>query len=194
MPKPKEVKYILNYLAEAGQLKRVKRSGWWVVGIKDPESVSEHSHRTAIFAYILAKMEKVNPYPVLLMALFHDIHEARINDLHKVSQRYVNLKEGERKAIKEQLKPLPKDIRAELALILNNYDKQASKEALIARDADILECVLQAKEYFDFGHAKTKPFINVGSFLKTKSAKSIFKQIPSWDSQNWWLNLKNFQR
>jgi hypothetical protein len=36
-----------KYLYEAGQLKRVKRSGWWIAGVKDPESVAEHSFRTA---------------------------------------------------------------------------------------------------------------------------------------------------
>ncbi|MBF0384955.1 MAG: HD domain-containing protein, partial [Candidatus Omnitrophica bacterium] len=40
----------VNLFAEAGLLKRVKRSGWWVAGIKDPESVAEHSFRCAVIA------------------------------------------------------------------------------------------------------------------------------------------------
>jgi putative hydrolases of HD superfamily len=34
---------IAKYLYEIGQLKRVKRSGWWMAEIVDPESVAEHS-------------------------------------------------------------------------------------------------------------------------------------------------------
>ena len=33
-----EYKNVLDFISEAGLLKRVKRSGWWVLGIKDPES------------------------------------------------------------------------------------------------------------------------------------------------------------
>jgi putative hydrolase of HD superfamily len=32
-----ELNDIAKYLYEIGQLKRVKRSGWWMAGITDPE-------------------------------------------------------------------------------------------------------------------------------------------------------------
>ena len=38
-------KEIANYLYELGVLKRVRRSGWWLAGVKDAESVAEHSFR-----------------------------------------------------------------------------------------------------------------------------------------------------
>ncbi len=37
------MKDIIKYLYEIGQMKRVQRSGWWLVGIINPESVAEHS-------------------------------------------------------------------------------------------------------------------------------------------------------
>ncbi len=74
----------LNFFAEAGLLKHIKRSGWWVAGIKDPETVAEHCFRCAVIGFYLAQMEKVDPYKVVTMTLFNDIHEARINDLHKM--------------------------------------------------------------------------------------------------------------
>ena len=187
-------KNLINFLAEVGQLKRVKRSGWWVAGIKTPESVAEHCFRTTVIGYILAKMEKVDPYPVLLITLFHDTQEARLNDLHKVSQRYLNIKDVEEKVLKEQLSLLPEAIKNELSSIFKAYVTQKSKESLIARDADILECMLQAKEYFDFGFTQAKPFIKVEKFLKTKSAKLLAKTIPTWNYRNWWLHLKKFDR
>ena len=52
---------IAKYLYEVGQLKRVKRSGWWMAGIADPESVAEHSFRTALLGYILASLEGADP-------------------------------------------------------------------------------------------------------------------------------------
>jgi len=65
----------VDLFAEAGLLKRVKRSGWWVVGIKDPESVADHSFRCAVIAYYIAHKEGSDPYRTMTMALFNDIHE-----------------------------------------------------------------------------------------------------------------------
>ncbi len=194
MPRNKPPQDIISFLAEAGQLKRVKRSGWWVVGIKDPESVAEHSFRCAMIGYMLAKMEKADHSQVLLTTLFHDMHEARINDSHKVSSRYIDFKAIDPKVSREQLKLLPETIARELTLILEKYYTQSSKEAIIARDADILECALQAKEYLEFGFKQAKNFIKIGKFLRTRSARQLFKQILTMESKDWWLHLTNLQR
>ncbi len=186
---------IINFLAEAGQLKRVKRSGWWVVGIKDPESVAEHCFRCAVIGYVLAKMEKADPYKVLFMALFNDIHEARINDLHKMGHRYIDFKEAEKKVFAEQVKLLPLIMRGEFSALRKEYDDQRTREAVVARDADILECILQAKEYHEFGYVQTESFMRAGTkFLSTRSARALFARIKRWDSKKWWLHLTKFER
>jgi len=61
----------INFFAEAGLLKKVKRSGWWVAGIKDPESVAEHCFRCAVIGYYMAHCEKADPSKVMAMALFN---------------------------------------------------------------------------------------------------------------------------
>ena len=93
----------VNLFAEAGLLKNIKRSGWWVAGIKDPESVADHSFRCALIAYYMAHLEKVDPFKAMAMALFIVIHEARINDLHKMGQYYIDFKEAEKKVFKDQV-------------------------------------------------------------------------------------------
>ncbi len=191
----KQTKNLINFLAEIGQLKRVKRTGWWVAGLKDPESVAEHCLRAAIIGYALAKMEKADPYKVLLMTLFHDTPEARMNDQHKISLRYFNPKKIEKRIYQEQLDLIGEPMREELTSVLGAYNKQDTKEAVIARDADILECILQAKEYFDQGFTQAKSFMPVGNkYLKTKSAKKLFKQIHTWNYKDWWLHLTKFTR
>ncbi|GGP44124.1 hypothetical protein GCM10010214_16250 [Streptomyces abikoensis] len=35
-----------GFLLEMGMLKRAKRSGWWIAGVKDPETIAEHSFRS----------------------------------------------------------------------------------------------------------------------------------------------------
>ncbi|MDD4908817.1 MAG: HD domain-containing protein [Candidatus Omnitrophica bacterium] len=195
MTRSNKEKKIINFLAEAGQLKRVKRSGWWVIGIKDPESVAEHCFRCAVLGYILAKMEKANPYKVTMMALFNDIHEARINDLHKMGHSYIDFREAEMKVFKEQAGLLPPVMGDELSSFRGEYDKQSSKEAVIARDADILECVFQAKEYLESGVKDAQSFIDVGKkYLKSKSAKALARSMRTWKSKDWWFHLKKFER
>lgn len=185
----------LNFFGEAGLLKKIKRSGWWVAGIKDPESVAEHSFRCAIIAYWMAHQEKVNPYRAVLMALFNDIHEARINDLHKMGHYYIDFKKAEKKVFDDQVKDFDKGMKKEFIGLREEYDAQKTKPSLIARDADILECLIQAKEYYDNGHLKAKLFLTrAPEFLKTKAARRLWKKLSAWDSALWWQHVVKFER
>lgn len=194
MTKKKHVN-LMNLIAEAGMLKRVRRSGWWVLGIKDSETVADHSFRCAVIGYIIAKMEKVHPYKVLLMTLFNDMHEARINDLHKMSQRYIKLQEAEDMAFKEQISNLPKSMKNELKDMHEEYRKQGSMESIIARDADILECLVQAKEYKEYGFKEAFRFMKKApKFLRTKSAKRLWALAKGMNLNKWWESLSEFKR
>ena len=185
----------INFFAEAGLLKKIKRSGWWVAGIKDPESVAEHSFRCAVMAYYLAHLENVDPHKTLVMALFNDIHEARINDLHKMGHYYIDFREAEKKVFKDQMEFLDDKFKRELTRFRNEYDAQTSKESRVARDADILECLIQAKEYYDNGYTKAKKFFKKApDHLKTKSAKFLWNEIKDWDSGSWWEHVVKFER
>jgi putative hydrolase of HD superfamily len=188
-------KGVLDFLAELGMLKRVKRSGWWMVGIPYEESVAEHSFRCAAVWYILAKMEKADPYKVLVMTLFNDLHEARTGDMHKVAHEYLNVKEAEKRAFAGQIENLGKGMRDELAGLRGEYDAQETLEARIARDADILECLLQAKEYVDIGFPSAEKFFKKApEHLLTESARRLWESAKSWDSSVWWEKLGKFER
>lgn len=73
-----ENKDVLNFIFELGQLKKVKREGWRLIGMDNLESVSDHTLRAAQIGFILAKLEKYeNPLEVCTMVVFHDIGEWR---------------------------------------------------------------------------------------------------------------------
>ena len=191
----KQYRKLLNFIAEAGMLKRVRRSGWWVLGIKDAETVAEHSFRCAVIGYIIACMENASSYKVLVMTLFNDIHEARLNDLHKMASRYIKLDKAEDKAFSEQIKDLPEIIKNELSTMHKEYKKQKTKESIIVRDADILECLIQAKEYYEYGYKKAFKFMKKApSFLKTKSAKKLWTLTKTVDLNQWWEKLGEFKK
>ncbi len=198
----------VDFFAEAGLLKHVKRSGWWVAGIKDPESVAEHSFRAAVIGFYLAFLEEADPFQVVSMSLFNDIHEARINDLHKMGHYYIDFKHAEKKVFKDQVARLDQRVKSQLEKLRHDYDRQKSRESLIARDADILECLLQAREYYDSGHTKAECFFaKAPELLKTKSARKMWRQMSleggapgkkggraKWDTSRWWQSVVKFER
>jgi putative hydrolase of HD superfamily len=187
--------HAVNLFAEAGLLKKIKRSGWWVTGIKDPESVAEHCFRCAVMGYYMAHLEKVSPFKVLVMTLFNDIHESRINDLHKMGHYYIDFKDAEKRVFKDQMSKLDAKVGSELSALRKEYDEQKTKESIVARDADILECLIQAKEYYDNGHTKAKKFFQVApGHLKTKTAQKLWNKMKSWDSGKWWESVVKFER
>jgi putative hydrolase of HD superfamily len=185
----------LNFFAEAGLLKRVKRSGWWVAGIKDPESVAEHCFRCAIIGYYIAHCEGVDPFKVVTQTLFNDIHEARINDLHKMGHHYIDFRPAEQKAFADQIAHLEKKVKKALQVMREDYDRQLSRESIVARDADILECLIQAKEYVDLGFPVARTFFKrAPAHLKTVTAQKLWRQALSWHSHAWWQNVVKFER
>ena len=185
----------LNFFAEAGLLKRVKRSGWWVAGIKDPETVAEHCFRCAIIGYYIAHCEGVDPFRVVTQTLFNDIHEARINDLHKMGHHYIDFRPAEQKAFADQIVHLEKKVKRALQIMREDYDRQLSRESIVARDADILECLIQAKEYVDLGFPVARTFFKrAPDYLKTATARKLWQQALSWNSHAWWQNVVKFER
>ncbi len=179
---------IARFLFEIGHLKRIARSGWWVAGVRDPESVAEHSFRCAWIGYFLALAERVDPARVVLMCLAHDVHEARINDQHKVGQAYLDPKPVETRVFADQVAGLT--ARDDLAAIHAEYRAGDTLEARVARDADRLECAFQALEYVEEGHGPCRDwFVNTEAALTTASARSLFAALDGCDPNAWYRRL-----
>ncbi len=190
-----KTKDLCNYIFELGALKKFKHSGFKLTGVRQPDSIAEHAFRTAIIAYFIAKEEKHgDPEKVAFHALLHDNAEARITDLHKVAQRYINPKKAELTAFKEQNSRLPKDTQENFLKYFLEYEKLSSKEGRIIKDADLLETAFQAKEYLDTGYSATKNWIdNAESMLNTKTAKNLMKEMRKVKFTDWYKNLKKIK-
>ncbi len=183
--------HIDEFLFEMGELKRVARSGWWLVGIKDPESVAEHSFRTAVIGYVLAGLEHADQDKCAVMCLFHDMQEARINDLHKVAKRYMGTDAIETRIFEDQLKDLPNDVSRPVSAYLHEMMDGQSIEAVISHDADSLECLIHALEYQALGCQDVQDWIDTSlSKLQTSSAKKIAKECIEGKGRLWWKELK----
>ncbi|MCX8172523.1 MAG: HD domain-containing protein [Archaeoglobaceae archaeon] len=160
---------IVKFIHEVGSLKLTPRSGWLKIGIENPESVADHSFRTAMIAFLLAKKSGENLENCLksaFLALIHDLHETRTTDLHRIAKRYVKIDN-------EKLEDEMMDFSLE-SLDVEKY----------VEDADKLELAFQAVEYsvknkFALEYAENLEF-------KTEIAKDIYKLLMRRMDPRWW--------
>lgn len=182
-------KDVLNFFFELGQLKLLKRQGSYHANIKDPESVAEHSLRAAQIAFVLAKLENYpNPNEVCTLAVFHDIAETRVGDIHRIAARYIQSNEEE--AVKDQTARLEK-IGKEILKLWQESETNKTQASLIARDADLLELCISCKEYIEIGHTMMQAWIdNAIKRMNTKSARELAELLNQVNSKDWWSFLK----
>src|SRR5437764_6617639 len=139
-----------GYLFEMGLLKRAKRTGWWIAGVKDPETIAEHSFRTAILGTMLAVMEGADPSRVAVLCLFHDTQETRTGDIPHIGRRYLTAADNEA-VTADQVARCPPDVAQTIGAIVAEYEQGETIESVVAHDADKLECLIQAVEYREQG-------------------------------------------
>ncbi|HEU5374940.1 MAG TPA: HD domain-containing protein [Ktedonobacteraceae bacterium] len=186
---------IAKYLYEIGHLKHQKRTGWWRMGVREPESVAEHSYRTAVIGYVLATLEGANPERTAVICLFHDTAETRIGDLHWVAKRYLHVKEAEQVAFDEQVKQLPGGVANAISNLVNEYKEKSSQEALLAREADLLECLLQSREYEMQGYTKGLEWAKIcREGLQNDTARNLADACLNSDPGDWFQNLQENPR
>ncbi|MCK4540150.1 HD family hydrolase [Candidatus Parcubacteria bacterium] len=187
-----ETQKIVNFIFELGVLKRLKHNGWLLAGVKNPETVAEHSLRAAQIGYILAVMEgDANPEKVSSILIIHDNAETRVGDQNKVSAKYYSNKEAEENAFNDQIENLGEEISKRWNNYFSEYEERNTKEGVIAKDADWLEQAFQAKEYIERGYSSAQNWIdNVEKALETESAKLIIKKMKETKSTDWWQGLK----
>jgi putative hydrolase of HD superfamily len=166
-------------------LKRTPRSGWQFLD-GGSESVAEHVFRTALIAYVLARLDgTVDADKVLRMALVHDLPEARTGDLNYVNQKYVAADEA--RAALDMTRDLP--FGEDLAGLMAEYRDESSPEAVCAHDADQLEMLLELKEKLDSGCQAAEdwtPFVL--RRLRSDLAKTVAEAILAGDSAAWWFD------
>lgn len=147
------LKNLVKFLEITGILKRTKRAGWVDVGVCQPESIADHTFRTAFLCMLYADMESLDPLKLLRMALIHDLPEAVVGDLMP-SQKTDETKEDEETAMHNMLTLLPKAQSEKYLDIWSEYKEGETNEAKVLQQLDKIEMALQAREYEKLGSAK----------------------------------------
>jgi putative hydrolase of HD superfamily len=188
------MKDIAKFIFEAGTLKRTKRAWLKAEGVPNPESVADHNFRVILLGYIMAKFENADTGKVMEMCTFHEMPETRIGDLDKIAQRYLNKDNVEVEIFDHQASVFPEKVSKELSAMFKELSERKTKEAIIARDADILELLFQAKEYADAGYHGCLYWLDKNSgLLKTDTAKKLFAELMKMNATEWWKGLENLR-
>ena len=176
---------IVEFLFEVGMLKRAPRTGWQFLG-SGRESVADHAFRTALITFALARLDgTVNAERSMLLALVHDLPEARTGDLNYMNQKYVTADEA--RAAADLTRGLP--FGDELAGLLEEYRAESTPEAVTAHDADQLELLLSLKEERDAGNPQADEWVPfVLRRLRSAPARELAERVLAGHSADWWFD------
>ena len=164
---------LIHFFIEVGKLKKTRRTGWVLRGVKDPESIADHTFRMALMAWVFAKDKGLDCAKVIKMALIHDLCEVYAGDMtphdeqvdqgldsdksifNKWPRRSKKEKEEtaqkkyrkEARGLEKIVSDLPEDLQKEIKELWLEYEEGVTKEGRFLRQLDRVENVLQASEY-----------------------------------------------
>ena len=197
--KKSDITRIADFLFEIGTLRKVARAHRQTLLEDDlTDSIATHSFRSAFIAWFIAKQESANPERALLMALLHDFDEIRSNDHNWVHKKYVKVFGDE--IARDQFLGLPGgEVFEEL---VGEYFGRKTKEARIAKDADLLDQILLLREYAWRGNKEAELWLksklkkknqNHNSF-STETAKKLLKELYRRNPSDWWKDIWTSKR
>ena len=163
---------LVKFFETVGRLKTTPRSGWVEIGIRQPESVADHTFRTSILCMIYSDLEDLDQLKLLRMALIHDLPEAITGDLTP-SRKTTGNKEKENTAMNQILSLLPKKQKEKYMTVWNEYQECKTKEAKAVRQLEKLEMALQAKEYEKIESTRE----NLNRFIKSADEALVWPEL-----------------
>jgi putative hydrolase of HD superfamily len=176
---------IEEYL-EVLDLKDIRRTGWQIYRVEDPESVAAHSWSVATLV-IVHIPEELDELEALKMALVHDIGESEIGDVpYRKGEGYNKEDNLEESEAVESISP---SIDGQINELWQQYESKSTEEAKFVKDMDLIDMTLQALKYESESRYEGNPetdYDNLDEFfettrdrLNTEKGKKLFKQIES---------------
>ena len=152
---------LLEAILEANELKVIPRMGWMVRGIRDGESVAEHSYAVALISMLVADRMQidVDVGKLLRIALLHDLPEHMLGDIHAPATRMLgeDVKEAAEERIMQRLFGGIEGGDEYVALWKEFVDR-SSVEGRLVRAVDKLEMFTQAYQYEREGNRMLEKF------------------------------------
>lgn len=131
-------------------------------------------------------MEGADPARTATLCLFHDTQETRIGDVPSVGKAYV-VTAPNPEVTADQVAGFPAEIGQAVRQVVEEFESRDTLEAQLAKDADKLECLIQAREYQAQGHQDVPPWIETSAAaLGSKSARQLAEACQQVPPRQWW--------
>ncbi|HDQ40939.1 MAG TPA: HD domain-containing protein [Desulfonatronum sp.] len=180
---PERIQRLVHFFFEVGMLRKTPRSGYQFLG-SGGENVAEHSFRTAVIGYVLASLAGADVFRTVGMALFHDLHEARIGDFNYVNRIY-NSRDS-LLALEHALQGTGLD---EVSQWWRELEAGESLESLLAHDADQLDLILNLKQEQDLGNPYARKWLDCAlPRLRTDLGRALAEMTVRTDHTEWWFS------
>ncbi|AEK73823.1 metal-dependent phosphohydrolase [Thermococcus sp. 4557] len=171
---------LLDLFIEAGNLKKLPRTGWLLRGVSNPESIADHSYRVALITLFLAdelraKGVEIDVERALKIAVLHDLAEARVTDIPLTAQYYLDKGKAEKKAAMELFIKTPNP--REYFRLWREYEEGLSLEGRLVKFADKLEMLVQALEYERAGFRDLDEFWGALDSLRESEFYGHFREL-----------------
>jgi len=146
--KESEARRLVRFFVRSGRLKSERRRGWVKkLGLTDPESVADHSYRTALMSMVISDSRGLDTEKVLRLALLHDLSEAVVGDAMPEERSGKRKIAVETKAMEDLLNDVPPGVRKLYRAAWLEFVVGESEESRLVRQLDKLEMAIQAWEY-----------------------------------------------
>lgn len=185
---------IADFFFELGTMRKLLRSHRQLLLTDDlSDNIASHSFRVTMIGWFLAKEENVDPYKVVMMCLLHDMEEVRTMDHNYLHKRYVQSFPDI--VDKEQLGTLP---HKDLEEIIVEYRAKESREAIVAKDADLIDQIVLLREYAWQGNKEAQIWLTGKgnekgntqyNRLVTESGRKIATVLLERNPSDWWSFL-----
>lgn len=176
-------KALTDLLFEVGMLRHTPRTGYQFLGT-GKESVAEHSFRTTVTGFVLAQLAGADWTKVVLMCLFHDLHETRTGDFNYVNKMYNTCRDDQAAFDAWSGTGMGQNVLEVLA----EMEEAASLEAILAQDADQLDLILSLKQEQDLGNAYARKWITHAlDRLRSDLGRDLAQAIIHTDHTDWWF-------
>lgn len=168
----KELENILDFIFKINQLKKMPRTIWVSMGIKNPETVAGHIFTTTLMGWIFGSERKeLNLEKILKITLCHEFPSVYTGDLitpfilpkgeekREIFEKWPRLEkkekekiffgdyQKERKAIERLTKKLESDLKKEIIGLWDEYKNNLTPEARFVNQINVLAVLLEALLY-----------------------------------------------
>jgi len=179
----------LDFMIKIGKLKQLKRTGWVLRKVKNPENVSQHSFQLAIMSWLFGDIKGLDIDRMIKIALVHDLCEVYAGD-QTPYDAILSIKKDNKEIF---TKPPRIEMDKKLPWLIKKKDKEWKGMIALTANLNKKDQEEFVNLWIDFEEGLTKE----GRFVyQLDKMVNLFQAIEYWKKDKkfpiipWWIDLK----